>query len=130
MPPRVTILDDSPSFRMLLQVLFERNGYIVEAHAQSSLTVTELLGHTPDLIVVGELMLFGDKVSAVEQLRSHSALADTPIVALTTLPEALRWWGRDTGDEKTVVLSKLDSINAVQQTVCRLLKQKDQREGE
>lgn len=86
MPPprkRVLICDDDPVILRLLQVNLEIEGYDVISAHHGEEAVQLALSERPDLVVLDIMMPRMDGYEACQQIKSHDATRDIPIVFLS-----------------------------------------------
>jgi two-component system chemotaxis response regulator CheY len=81
--PRVLVVDDSGSFRVVVKVALQRWGYEVDEAASAEEACTLLDGHPPDLIVCDLNMPGMNGLAFVRHLRSVGH-AQLPVMMLTT----------------------------------------------
>ncbi len=87
MPPprkRVLICDDDPVILRLLQVNLEIEGYDVISAHHGEEAVQLALSERPDLVVLDIMMPRMDGYEACQQIKSHDATRDIPIVFLSS----------------------------------------------
>lgn len=82
-PPLVLVADDEPNATMLLQRIFEREGYQVHAveNGIAALEAAEQL--LPDLIICDIMMPGKNGFEVVSALRDHPATASIPTILIT-----------------------------------------------
>ena len=80
---KILIADDKDSSRELVRTVLERCGYEVIEATNGSEALREALSQQPDLIVLDLHMPEMDGFGVVQQLRTESRFAVTPVVALT-----------------------------------------------
>lgn len=80
---RVLVVDDDPSIRFLLRLIFEAAGYAVSEaqHGQAALIRIQI--QLPDVVVTDIRMPVMDGGALIEHLRSNPRSADLPIVVVT-----------------------------------------------
>ncbi len=80
----VLLIEDNPQNRYLATYLLERNGYTVVSAPDGQLGVQLAQELQPDLILLDIQLPGRDGYSVAADLRSLGALANTPIVAVTS----------------------------------------------
>ena len=82
--PRVLIIDDDPSLRRLMQVLFEREGFEVTLAREGSEGVQLALMHPPNIILLDIIMEGLHGFEVCKMLRANSSLKRTAIIMIST----------------------------------------------
>ncbi len=84
MKPKVLVIEDNEQNIYLITFLLEHHGYDV-IQARNGLTAIEIAAKTnPDLILLDIQLPEMDGYAVARRLRSESAFADVPIIAVTS----------------------------------------------
>ncbi|HEY1815225.1 MAG TPA: response regulator [Kofleriaceae bacterium] len=81
--PRVLIVDDDPSIRMICREVLELGGYQVRDAGSAAAALTEARRFRPDMIVLDVLMPGTDGYRTAEMLRSDPSRSPAPIMFLS-----------------------------------------------
>ena len=81
--PRVLIVDDDPSIRLICREVLELGGYQVRDAGSATAAVTEARRFRPDMIVLDVLMPGIDGYRTAEMIRADLAIAMAPIMFLS-----------------------------------------------
>jgi two-component system, OmpR family, response regulator MtrA len=81
--PKVLIIDDDPSLRRLVQVLFERDGFDVSLAGEGSEGVRLALMHPPHIIILDIMMEGLHGFEVCKMLRANSSLRHTAIIIIS-----------------------------------------------
>jgi signal transduction histidine kinase len=81
--PLVLLVDDEPNTTLMLQYLFEREGFAVERRSNGTSAIEYLLTNRPDLILLDIRMPDIDGFEVLEKLRNNPQTATIPIILLT-----------------------------------------------
>ena len=81
--PRVLIVDDDPSIRMICREVLELGGYQVSDAGSATAALAEAHRFRPDMIVLDVLMPVIDGYRAAEMLRADPAIGMAPIMFLS-----------------------------------------------
>lgn len=84
MKPNILVIEDNEQNRYLLTFLLERNGYQVVSCAEGRLGIDTALRLLPCLILLDIQLPTMDGYVVARELRRHAALANTPIIAVTS----------------------------------------------
>jgi CheY-like chemotaxis protein len=84
----ILVAEDHRDSRDALRALLEASGYSVHLAADGAEAVEQALALRPDLILMDIMMPRLDGLSATRLLREESAMARTPILALTAMDNA------------------------------------------
>lgn len=88
-PQRVLIVDDDPTFRALLEAIFESHGFAVTS-TDSVIGASALLTQSrPNVILLDLALPYRSGASWLAQLKANPATADIPVVILSALPDVL-----------------------------------------
>jgi CheY-like chemotaxis protein len=82
MKRRISVVEDNPDNRLLLQVLLG-DQYDVTEHVDGFDAVAQIPLAPPDLVLLDVSLPGLDGPAVLKQLRAHSAVARVPIIALT-----------------------------------------------
>jgi DNA-binding response OmpR family regulator len=80
---RILIADDEIDVQMLLCLFFERQGHTIVRARDGQEAVALATSQLPDLILMDIQMPRKTGIEAVQELRSDSRFASTPIIAIT-----------------------------------------------
>ena len=80
---RILIADDEIDVQMLLCLFFERQGYTIIRARDGQEAIAAANTQRPDLILMDIQMPRKTGIEAVQELRSDSRFASTPIIAIT-----------------------------------------------
>lgn len=102
---KILIVDDDPSFQLLLRTIFSRAGYSTEITANSEQALTAIEVEQPDLIILDDMMPGMSGADLCRQLKSDLQFKHIPIILYTAgirfqIPGAVEPTGAD------VILSK------------------------
>jgi DNA-binding response OmpR family regulator len=81
--PRVLIIDDDPSLRRLVQVVFERNGFDVTLAQEGSEGVRLALMNPPHIVILDIMMEGLHGYEVCKMLRANSNLRHTAIIIVS-----------------------------------------------
>lgn len=85
--PIIVIVDDEKTSRLSLRHLLEKEGYRVAVASSGEAGLDLAIGLQPDMILTDVVMPDMDGYELCRRLRSHSELADIPIIMLTSLDD-------------------------------------------
>ncbi|HXM72194.1 MAG TPA: response regulator [Candidatus Dormibacteraeota bacterium] len=80
---RILVVDDDPSIRLLLRLVFESSGYDVSEAPHGVAALIRIRRAVPDLVVTDMLMPVMDGGALIKHLKSDPQTAEVPIVAVT-----------------------------------------------
>ena len=84
----ILVVDDDPTTRFLLRMIFETAGYLV-GEAPDGIAAMNAIGKDqPDLLVTDMMMPLMDGGALMSRVRSDPQVARVPIVALSAEPDA------------------------------------------
>src|ERR1700737_266233 len=98
---RILVVDDDPSMRFLLRLIFEGAGHEVSEAQHGVAALIKLKDEIPDLVVTDMMMPVMDGGELITHLRSNPRTADLPILAVTANPDA-----REAAAEADYILGK------------------------
>ncbi|KHL18495.1 response regulator receiver domain-containing protein [Mumia flava] len=102
-PPRVLVVDDTDSIRLLMRTNFELEGWTVLEAADGLECLDVVVDTRPDLITIDVVMPRMDGLDTIRALRSNPHTHDIPVVVVTTQAQAYDLQrGRDLGVEAYV----------------------------
>jgi DNA-binding response OmpR family regulator len=81
--PRVLIIDDSPTIRLIVKGVFEKNGFDVTLANDGSEGVTKALTNPPNIIVLDIMMEGLHGFEVCKMLRANSSLRRTAIIVVS-----------------------------------------------
>ncbi len=79
--PRILVVDDEPTQRILLRRIFERSGHEVSEASDGAAALRAVREAQPDLVVTDMMMPAMDGAELIRQLRGEPATAGIPILA-------------------------------------------------
>ena len=85
--PRVLVVDDDPTMRLLVGEALEPGGLEVEEAADGSLAIREFRRHPHDLVLLDVRMPGSDGFAVCEEIRKAPGGEDVPIVIMTGLDD-------------------------------------------
>ena len=88
MSKRILVVDDDPSTRFLLRLIFEGAGHDVSEAQHGVAALIRIKDALPDLVVTDMMMPVMDGEQLVRELRSNSRTACVPILVLSSKPNA------------------------------------------
>jgi CheY-like chemotaxis protein len=80
---RVLVVDDEPSLRFLLRVLFEVEGHDVDEAPDGKAALERIGRERPDLVVTDVMMPVMTGRQLIETLRADPATADIPVIVVS-----------------------------------------------
>jgi DNA-binding response OmpR family regulator len=80
---KVLIIDDDPTIRRLVQVVFERNGFDTSVAAEGSEGVRSALMNPPNIIILDIMMEGLHGFEVCKMLRANSSLRRTAIIIIS-----------------------------------------------
>lgn len=116
----VLVVDDEFGVAEVLQSILEDEGYRVVTAINGKQALARLSEFTPDLIMLDYMMPIMDGTQTLAAIRSQSALAQLPIIMMSSLEEASV---RETCTDYNSFLRKPFRAAAVAQLVAQLLAQ-------
>lgn len=116
----VLVVDDEFGVAEVLQSILEDEGYRVVTAINGKQALARLSEFTPDLIMLDYMMPIMDGTQTLAAIRSQSALAQLPIIMMSSLEEASV---RETCTDYNSFLRKPFRAAAVVQLVAQLLAQ-------
>lgn len=116
----VLVVDDEFGVAEVLQSILEDEGYRVVTAINGKQALARLSEFTPDLIMLDYMMPIMDGTQTLAAIRSQSALAQLPIIMMSSLEEASV---RETCTDYNSFLRKPFRAVAVVQLVAQLLAQ-------
>jgi DNA-binding response OmpR family regulator len=81
--PKVLIIDDDPSLRRLVQVVFERDGFDVSLASEGSEGVHLALMNPPNIIILDIMMEGLHGFEVCKMLRANSSMRRTAIIIIS-----------------------------------------------
>jgi len=84
---RILVVDDDPSIRFLLRMIFESSGYEVTEAQHGVAALIRIKSALPDLVVTDMMMPVMDGEELIQQLRSAPETVGLLILAVTGNPE-------------------------------------------
>jgi CheY-like chemotaxis protein len=84
----VLVVDDDPSTRFLLRLIFEAAGYDVSEAQNGIAALIRIKGALPDLVVTDIMMPVMDGGALIEHLRVEPRTKHLPILAVSANPKA------------------------------------------
>ena len=84
----ILVVDDDPSIRFLLRLIFEGAGYRVLEAQNGISALIRIRDEVPDLLVTDMMMPVMDGGALIERLRSEASTAGIRILAVTANPRA------------------------------------------
>ena len=79
----IMVVDDDPSVRFLLRLIFESSGYQVSEAHHGIAALIRIKNAVPDLVVTDIVMPVMDGGALIKRLKSDPKTAEVPIVAVT-----------------------------------------------
>ncbi|MDB6166325.1 MAG: sensor hybrid histidine kinase, partial [Lacunisphaera sp.] len=86
-PVRILIVEDSPTQAQRLQYILEQNGYLVTHAANGQLALEAAHRDKPTLVISDVIMPEMDGYELCRRLKADPALADLPVMLVTTLSD-------------------------------------------
>ncbi|MCA0329940.1 MAG: response regulator [Actinobacteria bacterium] len=118
--PRILIVDDELTVRMLLRDVLEIEGYEV-VEAEDGPEALALMGQQrPDLVLLDIMMPGMSGIDVLAQVRSDVALHDLPVVLLTAAGDDDTTWAGWTTGASLYLNKPFDHVNLLE-WVARLL---------
>ena len=77
---RLLVVEDDPAIRKVLSILFETNGFRVDAADSSEIAIHQAQTHRPDVTILDLGLPDRDGLTVIEQIRTWSPI---PIIVLT-----------------------------------------------
>jgi CheY-like chemotaxis protein len=112
--PRILIVDDEVTVRMLLRDVLEMEGYEV-AEAEDGPTALGLMAQTrPDLVLLDIMMPGMSGIDVLAQVRSDAALRDLPVVLLTAAGDDDTTWAGWTTGASLYLNKPFDHVNLLE----------------
>jgi len=121
---RILVVDDDPSTRFLLRLIFEGAGHDVSEAQHGVAALIRIKDALPDLVVTDMMMPVMDGGALIKHLRSDPRTACLPILAVTANPETMEAAG-----EADVVLGKPFLQSTLLATINSLLAEKELSDG-
>ncbi|GAC1506561.1 MAG: hypothetical protein NVS1B3_06250 [Candidatus Dormibacteraceae bacterium] len=115
---RILVVDDNPSIRDLLRLIFEGSGFEVSEAPHGWSALAQMETTLPDLVVTDMMMPVMDGEQLVRRLRSNRRTAYVPILVLSANPNA-----REIASKADAVLAKPFHRAGLLETVGSLLGQ-------
>lgn len=81
----IFIADDEPDISALLQMAFEKEGYIVKVFKNGKDALDEVQKEIPDLVISDILMPMMNGYKLCESIKSVDKTAKTPVILLTAV---------------------------------------------
>jgi DNA-binding response OmpR family regulator len=81
--PKVLIIDDDPTLRRLVQVVFERDGFDVSLASEGSEGVRLALMNPPNIIILDIIMEGLHGFEVCKMLRANSSMRRTAIIMMS-----------------------------------------------
>lgn len=85
---KILVVDDDPSVRFLLRLIFESAGYEVTEAQHGVAALIRIKNAFPDLVVTDMMMPVMGGGELIQQLRTNPVTAGLRIVAVTANPDA------------------------------------------
>lgn len=86
---RILVVDDDPSMRFMLRLIFEGTGYEVSEAHHGAAALSQLKDTLPDLLITDMMMPIMDGGELIQQLRSDPRTAHLLILVVSGNPDAL-----------------------------------------
>jgi CheY-like chemotaxis protein len=99
---RVLVVDDEPSLRFLLRVLFEVDGHAVGEAPNGQAALDEVRRQRPDLIVTDVMMPIMTGRQLIQALRADPATADIPVIVVSASTNVHTVEGSDAAFRKPI----------------------------
>jgi CheY-like chemotaxis protein len=99
---RVLVVDDEPSLRFLLRVLFEVDGHEVDEASNGVTALEQVERRRPDLIVTDVMMPVMTGRQLIESLRADPATADIPVIVVSASTNVHKVDGSDAAFRKPI----------------------------
>jgi len=123
MAAKIVVADDSRTQRSTVALALERKGYQVIQGSNGLEAITLAYRDNPDLLVSDVMMPELNGYQVCRLLKNDPAMADLPIILLTTFDhQEHRFWGKEAGAD-SYVLKSADPA-PLEKEVDRLLKEK------
>jgi DNA-binding response OmpR family regulator len=90
--PRILVCDDERAITRLLQVYFERRGYVVECAYDGEQALEMLEREHFDRVVVDLMMPYKDGYEVLEWIRTHDTTKDTWVALMTANADEWKQW--------------------------------------
>ena len=87
MNKHILLVDDSPTVRSMVQLLLRGKPYELQLACDGAEGVARACERTPDLVLLDVMMPVMDGLEACRRMRELPALAEVPIVMLSTRSE-------------------------------------------
>jgi CheY-like chemotaxis protein len=113
---RILVVDDDPSVRFLLRMIFESSGYDVTEAQNGVAALIWIMDATPDLVVTDMMMPVMDGGELIKHLKSDPRTAHLPILAVSGNPGA-----SESAGEADAVMGKPFDRSALLAAVSSLL---------
>ena len=97
MSKKVLLVEDSKDTRQMMKVLLNDYGYDVIEAIDGIEAVDQAVVEEPDLILMDIAMPIADGLFAVEIIRQHKKLRNTPIIAVTAYGDLYKDKAKDAG---------------------------------
>ena len=88
-PPRVLVVEDSPTQARLLRLILEGEGFAVESAGEAQAALERLAQGPVDIVVSDVLMPGLTGFELCQKIKGDPALCDIPVVLVTTLREPM-----------------------------------------
>lgn len=85
---RILVVDDDPSIRFLLRLIFERADFEVSEAPNGAAALAQLAGSVPDILVTDMMMPVMDGEELIERVRSDPRTAGLRILVVSANPDA------------------------------------------
>jgi CheY-like chemotaxis protein len=121
---RILVVDDDPSTRFLLRLIFEGAGHEVSAAHHGVAALIRIKDALPDVVVTDMMMPVMDGGALIKHLRCDPRTARLPILALTANPDSI-----EAAREADVVLGKPFLRSTLLATINSLLGEKELSDG-
>ena len=112
---KILIVDDDPSIRVMLKLVFEIEGFEVVQAPHGAAALDLLKDPLPSLVVTDMMMPVMDGKDLIRHLRSNPVLAALPIVVVSGNPDAL-----EAGRMADAVIGKPFGLDELRETVERI----------
>ena len=118
--PRILIVDDEVTVRMLLRDVLEMEGYEVDEAEDGPAALGLMAQARPDLVLLDIMMPGMSGIDVLAQVRSDAALRDLPVVLLTAAGDDDTTWAGWTTGASLYLNKPFDHVNLLE-WVARLI---------
>lgn len=112
--PRILIVDDEPTVRLLLRDVLEMEGYEVLEAEDGPIALALMADTRPDLVLLDIMMPGMSGIDVLATVRADASLRDLPVVLLTAAGDDDTTWAGWTTGASLYLNKPFDHVNLLE----------------